>query len=484
MSHRTKNKPRIFGNLAEQARAEMSGHIRTRKRIPNPNDIYEHFESSGDPNKRKVELNDRKLAEQYTGVETEYTGENYLESISGIDNVINQYNLPTGSDFLRVKGPMIIKAVADVLSYAKNRRLSSSELHALSSFVNSLPQHKLAGLSDRDIIRNIANRFIETSTEQLCENGTINIREILKETIGIKSEETSYGFNNDSKTNQPVLMGSSVDISSILGKNSKYDIQSIINPMSQLSYSLILLDSKYRKLDTDGTSVLSWNAANSATTSQGTFNYTPNIRDIVSIQTFRFTTPKPTSGDNSYRLISMFITEFVNQGIVAQENRQFQFLFESVVEDNKMMLNPSDILSEGTFYFDSPITRLDSITLTFGSPLEQVIFPKDRMNVTFTYAAVTTIITPESHGLSNGDRISLTGFTTDDIAGDAGVIAAMNRLSGHSVTVLSSTTFTISVNTANITGKTSTFEASCYFMENRMFIPIKIGYIKPKPGTS
>jgi len=376
----------------------------------------------------------------------------------------------------RIKNPIMFQRVKSVLQNIKRRRLTFGELASLKNFMDDLPAAKLAHFNDDEIERKIVNEWLKGQTTLNNEGGMIDTHELLKKNIGLNSESDTVSSSINKQTTSTVV-ANSVDLSSVMGNNDAYGIQRIINPSALFAKSQILLDTRWRSQDTDGTILMKWSFSNTLAAKPGTFNTTSPIRDIIAIKVLPFKIPYTASAENPTKNITMYYNEFSNQCVVAQESRKYHHWFDYVKEDDWLSLDAFKY-NKGVYNFDKPITTLDTLTVSFGSPLQLIQFDVDRMNATFTAGSPTTLTFASAHNLDNGYVIYFTDFTTTDAVTDATLISTINSIYGHEVTRISSTQVTIAANTSAVSGAMT--NPIAYFGDKRIYIPIEITYIKPK----
>jgi hypothetical protein len=376
----------------------------------------------------------------------------------------------------RLKNPIMIQRVKSVIENIKRRRLTMGEQVSLRNFVTGLSASKLAHYNDNEIERSIVNSWLKGQNAMNSEEAIIDTHELLKKNIGLNSENDTVTTSINKAPTVPVITNA-VDISSVLGNNDMYGIQRVINPSALYAKTQILLDSRWRSLDTDGTSLVKWSFSNTMTTQQGTFNTISPIRDIISIKIFPFKIPYTASAENPTKNITVYYNEFSNQCVPAQENRKYHHWLQYTTENNWLNLDPYNY-NEGVYNFDKPITTLDTLTLTFGAPLQLIQFDLDRMNGTFTSGNPTTITFPAAHNLDSGYTIYVTGFTTTQSATDLTIITAMNSVRGLEVTRVNATTVTVPVDSSAVAGTMNL--PTIFFGEKRIYIPLEITYIRPK----
>ncbi|MGL5934490.1 MAG: hypothetical protein ACRCZI_02585 [Cetobacterium sp.] len=306
------------------------------------------------------------------------------------------------------------------------------------------------------ILRKLKQDITEKIQRNECSDEVVDVHELLKNEIGVSTEDIRVESDTDFSQTITNNFASSVDIASILGSKTFTDLKNIFSPTAAIKNKKILLDTRYRVLDNDGRTIIKWNYANNTSTTQGSTNAVGDIQNIVSVRVFPFQMPYLKSADNEYKRITMYIQEFSAQSVIAQENRNYHFMFETEVNDRYINLNlPRSV--DGIYKFTNPITRLDSVNISFGSPLEQVTFDTDRRTMlAYTYGTTTSFQSVENHNLETGDRVYISNFTTTNPLAliDSNIISAINRTNGQTVTYIDDTTISIDVNTSqlNFTG--------------------------------
>jgi hypothetical protein len=213
----------------------------------------------------------------------------------------------------------------------------------------------------------------------------------------------------------------------------------------------ILLDTRYRLLDNDGTRYFKWNFLSNNTITQGTVNALFDVQNIIAMRTYPIRIPYVSNLDNAYKRVTMYISEFSGQSIIGQESRNYHFIYKSSVDNRFIDLDPSAVAQNSYFKFKQPINRLDTLTVTFASPLQTVLFDTDRLNMNITaYAANTTLVALQDHNLETGDTVYITNFTTANPVYDVNVITAINNPDGIIVTYVNATTITIPVDSSSL----------------------------------
>lgn len=342
----------------------------------------------------------------------------------------------------------LMRVIQNVESQIK-RELTDKEENLVISYVKNASHTYFDGIPIDKIIIILANAVIEELHLNHCEENVVDMHELLKESL---SDATGRETDIKHKLKQDAGKLVEVNIDSIFGL---HDIASVVKkmnePVSSVNNAYFLLDSRYRILGNDGTGFFKWGHINSLVRAQGTYNSVGNIRDIISIKIMPFRIPAVASAITPYNRISTLIHELCPQSYVAHEERRFHFIGDVVTKTGNWLEVCSDDYSKGEYKFNKPVTHLDSMTLTFGTPLEPVIFDKDRLLGTITsYANPTVIGFSENHNLAAGDIVYMDTFATINSNVDVNIIGAINNTSGNIATITSPTEITIPVDTISV----------------------------------
>ncbi len=348
--------------------------------------------------------------------------------------------------------------IIDLLSMIKKnlgRHLLKPEKSYIINVLKNIDPVIFMGKNTQHILKVLSGKIAEDIVQNPCgEDENVDIHEMMKEQIGVVGDNTAIDSQSESHTDFATQIvttfSNQVEVTSLLGNKTIADLQRIINPGLVKRTVSIMLDSRYRTLDNDGTTYFQWVFNNNEITLQGTVNAVGNIKDITAIRIFPIKLPYNSNMDNDYGRASILIQEMSAQSFIAQENRRFHFIFSTTVDDRWINLEPESF-NDGYFRFRTPITRLDTFTLTFGSPLERVTFDTDRMLANITiYSTITTFMTTSPHNLETGDRIYISNFSTANINTDTIIVTAINRTEGHIATITGSDTLTIDVNSSAV----------------------------------
>lgn len=433
------------------------------------------------------------------------------------------FKLPHNND---VYYNIILKKV----SHQLNRSLLKSEIKETVSFIQKLDPDLLkpdvVNRTEKIMITTLANEF----SKYKCNNPEYDdSQDYIRKELGLSSESNSaHGIYDNptyyldaNKNNGPssssgsdvrdgmgpsssssdLINSSNITLSNLLGLNNAEEAVRVLNPTALLRKNYMVLDTRYR-IQSGNTSIVSkfsWTFIQHAQTSiDGSVNLVGNVRDIVAIRVYPFRIPYVKSADNKYARISMAIDELTSQSFIAHENRRFHFMLKSEIDSSYINLKTNKY-NDGFFYFEKPITTLNTLTVSFGSPLEPIYFDVDNGWCSidyFTLAPLTKITTYinnnigsdlQINNLINGDIVYFSLFKTnpidpiltDQVNIDNNITQQINRSAGFLVTVIDSSSFTIDLDTSNIQNPVPNIRFNVYYGSKRIFIPIELTYIQP-----
>ncbi len=312
------------------------------------------------------------------------------------------------------------KVVSLVTAKLGGIELTAPQVMEIQDFIESLTTkitktYDVATIQDR-----LVTRFVTKYKDASCMTRRPDVREWQKSEIGYNTEDnsrgtTSFNYNKD--------LG-------MFGNASPYDVQRYFNPQALVIKTSIVLDTKYRKLESGGNDFYSWDVVEGLTRTQGSSNVTSKIRDVISLRIMKTRVPFTASAQNDLGRMSILIDEFSAQSFVAQENRKFHFIGELTATGDFYEVN-FDQFNEGVFNFNKPVTTFSTMSLYYGSPIEPISFDDDRTTCLLqpdtVYTATPTIVTQIPHKINTGNRVYLSGFTTSNPTADAYLIQALNN---------------------------------------------------------
>lgn len=411
--------------------------------------------------------------------------------------------------------------IANMVSDGLGRQMTKSEFTALIGHVKSLNYRQFEGKSDDEIRKMAVNTFLYKLEVASQRPQTIDIHETLRREIGSTSEDigqTPYAFGGVSKsevltsdtreesgeqsqsqsqsqvlttpmtstipTIPPALqMGEYLkSIMTSFGVSDPYMLLRLWAPESITAYVYMYLDSRYREQSTDGTREIVWVLHNSGDVRDGTVNYMAPLRDIIEMEVSEFFIPYVATADTQYRRVSLLINEIQHQSVICHEGRRWHFLFDTTIVGSRIRLTPTGRPNRSQFKSAFPITKLDKITVTFGNPLQPIVFDTDRLMMTPTYGInpiVFTTLNATPHNLVNNDLVYFQTFTTLTPLVDATLIAQVNNANGWPVTVLGVTSFSIPLNAIGTVAPLGGGVLQCYFGSKRIEVPIRFTFLRP-----
>lgn len=398
----------------------------------------------------------------------------------------NSYNYVSNNTNKFLLSDGFISSVALSIKNYLQRNLSNAEKVKIIKFIKKQNQDLLEK-HPIDTVRDFLAKSIITEFNNFrCNPKVIDIREMQKQQIGVTEEEGTVKSASDS-TNIPkqIKFSNLVDVNKVFGQNTAAGLRKIINPNAAISTNYLLLDTRWRLLTNNGTTMFMWNHVNNAVRQQGSVNTAGIVRDIVQLRLYPIRLPYIASADNAYKRITILIEEFAAQSFIAQENRRFHFIMKSSTDGRWIDLDPQNY-NDGYFRFGKPITQIDTLSISFGTPLENMVFDADRLNCTFPYEIGSTYYNPmravftEAHNLSTGDLVYFEDFTSGNILVDNTIINSMNSSAGHLITVINTLTIEIDdINGTTVTTPTAGLTITCYFGSKRIFLPLEVRFIQP-----
>lgn len=395
-----------------------------------------------------------------------------------------------------------LKLLVSKLETVNNKKLTTTEI---TNFINYLKQYNFSKLyktfydpklSDVNIT-NVNDNFIKLYMIYLGKgSSSFDIHEFLKKEINDKASTkgtTDYNFGQpQSKQStssqiqqkeiiyQQSIVPSTANLPNLLSKSDQIEFTKILNYQSLWRDSNVLVDSRYQNIANTDRSRIVFNIVTNTkvkTPGSGVITSISNMRDIVEIEIYPFSIPYIAAADNYYQKITLSILELSAISIDAYEDSQFHFIFQSQINGNLIDLIPIN----KTFRFFKPITRINEFSLRFGSPLNPIIFDKDRLYTSaINYASNPGILTfSEAHNLITGDLVYIENFNTLTPATDLNIIEAINDSQGHICTRINNTSISINVDFTQIAGPSQIPGLSLlvYFGSKRIILPLKFRYL-------
>jgi len=388
------------------------------------------------------------------------------------------------------------------LETLNNKKLTNTEI---TNFINYIKQYNFEKLyksyydlklSDVNIL-NVNEHFIKSYMIYLGKDiSTFDIHEFLRKEINDKASikgTTDYNFgstttkqsiSNQTQQKEIIYQSNSManinNLPNLLSKSDQIEFTKILNYQSLWRDSNVLIDSRYQNIANTDRSRIVFNIVTNTkvkTPGSGVITSLSNMRDIVEIEIYPFSIPYIAAADNYYQKITLSILELSAISIDAYEDSQFHFIFQTQINGNLIDLIPIN----KTFRFFKPITRINEFSLRFGSPLNPIVFDKDRLYTSsINYASNPGILTfSEAHNLITGDLVYIENFNTSTPATDLNIIEAINNSQGHICTRINNTSISINVDFTQIalSSQIPGLSLLVYFGSKRIILPLKFRYL-------
>ena len=278
---------------------------------------------------------------------------------------------------------------------------------------------------------------------------------------------------------------SSSNSSSSFSSDDLYRMAMLLNRGSLERKTHILVDTRYRNVSGLQPNRFVFNLVtnnnNSLNPGSGDLSIGgKNIKNIVSMEVPSFNIPFVSVADNFYKKITMTINELKDDKNGAYENYNIHFMFGYESLGLLLKLTPDNT----TYKFKFPINP-KSLSFSFGSPFVPINFDLDRMYADdLNYLSNNGVISfNQSHNLGSGDIIYITDFQTLNNTANINIIAQINRLEGHVITVESATSISINIDFTTIVDPDINNKPFIYFGSKRIIFPLIFTYLAD-PGET
>jgi hypothetical protein len=245
-------------------------------------------------------------------------------------------------------------------------------------------------------------------------------------------------------------------------------------PEQSVRQAYLTLDSFNRRTDEVSPTVYSWYYTEQRTTAAGFITSTLPISNIKSIRLYQPSLPKFAQLNSTNRL-SVYFREFSTYAYMPTNSMPYHYMLrysDSAISSRFVDSNLEEF-NNGEFVFKTPITKLDTLSVSFGNPDQTIIFKPDRdTGYVSAYGAVTEITTSQPHNLVNGDVVYLSKFATMTPSYDAGI----NTQFGLVVQVTAVNKFTIQINTSAGSIWIANQPVVCFYAPFRVIMPIVVSF--------
>lgn len=388
-----------------------------------------------------------------------------------------------------------IVAIANGVSSNLDRPIKTNEANQLFNYIKDLDLTRFKGLEKRRVFAQIADEYYEKLTKPK-NTEPIEIHEHLKnEIMHTSANEHQYkwtahhdrigestinaGFGNSEKSEDSENSENSEN-SGTKSKLSSY----LLSTLTKISTSLnpeyinniferarssipglqtydnitfprtrITLDSR-NKVASSPNKFFWYLNPNKANRNAGAIKLNDTLCEIISIKTNQFWLPMQNPLDFYYSSVFMNIKE-ISQNVVSTEftgeyedksyvsNHHFEFHIKDFV-DGKALLEPIN----AEYKLSKPLAQLNTISLEFRAPFQEIEFLQDRGIFTANYGNPTLYtLVSGSHNLSTGDLVYIMKSNLSN-----SISQEITKNKGHFITRINSQEISISLDTSAFAG--------------------------------
>jgi hypothetical protein len=226
-----------------------------------------------------------------------------------------------------------------------------------------------------------------------------------------------------------------------------------------LPHQVVPLDSRFRLVDYNGVGEYKWNVHTAGDAGRpGDIRMLDTLTQVMAMKICPFWIPVSNARYQYYSKIRMFIKEFKGQSVQvnefldgdsAQQLRASNFHFEFVidrVEVNRIHLIPVCPI----FYFRLPIAQVNTLTISFRSPFELIIFDPDRLYFTVSNTNPAVFTSTQNTNLATGDLVYVCGFFAGSTPALQAINTEVNNPAGYFITRLGNTQFSIPIDLSSL----------------------------------
>ena len=438
---------------------------------------------------------------------------------------------PDNHQLLLTKGS--VRLIANKISAVINRPMRPSEIEHLIQFVRRIPATRFYGATFADFHDRMATNYLEryqtqadiiekdipTSVVELTGLNEITedpgIDEYQKKEINqFTKNENSWKYSAFANRRGDAV----VDEKRVNGTRSSPDgfpsgkkfsteevnkanyqalqlVQDFLNPDSierligrfsssytnyysiNLPHQTVPLDSRNRLLTNTSLTEYSWNVHAAGNPGHlGDIKILDTLQQVIQMNIGSFWLPMQPVVGSYYQQIRMLVKEFTSQSNVVtefldpNENEptvsyyHYDFNITKTIA-NKVFLEPVT----RAFEFRKPFAQVNTLTISFRTPFDLLVFTPDRGTYTVTYGnpTVFTITSSTTHDLATGDLI----YVINSHSGNSAIDILLNQQAGWFITKISNTQWSIPADTSILVG----FETgvSVYYGSKRIFFPLE-----------
>lgn len=196
--------------------------------------------------------------------------------------------------------------------------------------------------------------------------------------LSIEGDNSEYkNFITQPSTSQE-QKGESVKVTQVFDMTKSLEFQLFFNPSSLYTYKYVAMHSDYRDTSKDSAGTIkkfSWKFAPTRIIQTGFCNGTSDIGNITGMRLYQPRVPYVAAMNTNSKRVSILIEEFSAQSFGSSQNSTFHFIYRPiyVASQTSIELSTEDY-NDGIYTFRKPIKSLDSITLVFKDPTNEIAF--------------------------------------------------------------------------------------------------------------
>ncbi len=289
-------------------------------------------------------------------------------------------------------------------------------------------------------------------------------------------------LNAQAKDNEKTILRSNqFNIQSLFGLNNIYRLRSELYPGANFKREYIVLDTVNRIPD-DKTQNLKWNYVSTNVYQPTAVATKSPVRDLVGMRIYPIHLHGNLGNSGRYRwTFTILIEEFEEQAFIAHQSRRFHFMmrYTNIVPPDLTPVN------DGFFWFNHPITTIDTLTVTIANPLVDVnllssVSPYNNSSVVTVTTTTIEVRLGFNPNFTIGNRFNFDNWSTTDPTADSEAIRIINDYGGH--VLLSGTSTLLFAISPSIPPLVGALDGKMFLIYNeslRLVIPLELIFIDP-----
>lgn len=263
------------------------------------------------------------------------------------------------------------------LAQYKNNFNATEEGLILNNF-RSLQNQIIRGIPVKTVLINgIANTINDLKKLQLK---TPDMREYQMAVMKADNDDATHrafvdsiGYDKPSETK-----GEGVRVVQVMGITNPIDFKLFFNPTSLYTHKYVAMHSDYRDTSSDSAGIIrkfSWKFAPTRNLQLGFCNGVSDIGNIIGMRLYQPRVPYVAAMNTSSKRVAILIEEFSSQSFGSSQNSSFHFIYRPLYASaiTSIELSTEDY-NDGIYTFRKPIKSLDSISLIFKNPTDEITF--------------------------------------------------------------------------------------------------------------